>query len=73
VALGIPDGGELRLTVQDGELRAASRTAALRRIWAETGSPAPTAETATQMLLAQRRAEAALGVHEEKAPAPDGG
>ena len=29
IALGIPDGGELRLTVEDGELRAISRAAAL--------------------------------------------
>ena len=31
-ALGIPDGGELLLTVEDGELRASTRLAALRRI-----------------------------------------
>ena len=30
--LGIPEGGELRLSVEDGELRGAARLAALRRI-----------------------------------------
>ncbi len=72
VALGIPDGGELRLTVEDGELRAVSRAVALRRIWAETAALPPASQTATDMLLAQRRAEAREGLHEDQAPAPSG-
>jgi AbrB family looped-hinge helix DNA binding protein len=73
VALGIPDGGELRLTVQDGELRAVSRATALRRIWAETAALPPAAQSATDMLFAQRRAEARRGLPEDQAPAPTGG
>jgi AbrB family looped-hinge helix DNA binding protein len=69
IALGIPDGGELRLTVEAGELRAISRAAALRRIWAETGA-LPPAPTATETLFALRRAEARGGLQENQAPAP---
>jgi AbrB family looped-hinge helix DNA binding protein len=72
VALGIPDGGELRLRVEDGELRAVSRATALRRIWAETAA-LPAAEPATEMLRATRRAEARRGLHEDQVPAPVGG
>jgi AbrB family looped-hinge helix DNA binding protein len=69
IALGIPDGGELRLTVQDGELRAISRAAALRRIWAETEA-LPAAPAATETLFALRRAEARRGLQEDQAKAP---
>jgi len=64
-ALGIPDGGELRLSVRDGELRATTRLAALRRIRAELRGLAP-----AEALIADRRAEAARGLHEDQAPAP---
>jgi AbrB family looped-hinge helix DNA binding protein len=73
IALGIPDGGELRLSVEDGELRAVSRAVALRRIWAETAALPASAEPATEALFAQRRAEARQGFHEDQAPAPGGG
>jgi AbrB family looped-hinge helix DNA binding protein len=73
IALGIPDGGELRLTVQDGELRAVSRATALRRIWAETAALPAQMDSATEMLAAARRAEAHRGLHEDQAPAPAGG
>src|SRR3954471_14185678 len=68
-ALGIPDGGELRLSVRDGELRATTRHAALRRIRAELrglGAGGPAAEA----LIAGRRAEAARGLNEDQAPSP---
>jgi AbrB family looped-hinge helix DNA binding protein len=68
-ALGIPDGGELRLSVRDGELRATTRLAALRRIRAELRDLAP-AEPVAEALIAGRRAEAAHGLHEDQAPAP---
>jgi AbrB family looped-hinge helix DNA binding protein len=73
VALGIPDGGELRLSVQDGELRAVSRAAALRRIWAETAALPPVSPSATEMLFQMRREEARRGLHEDQWPAPGGG
>jgi len=70
-ALGIPDGGELRLSVRDGELRATTRLAALRRIRAELRAlPAAEAPLASDALIAERRAEAACGLHEDQAPAP---
>jgi AbrB family looped-hinge helix DNA binding protein len=73
VALGIPEGGELRLSVQDGELRAISRAAALRRIWAETAALPPAAQSATEMLFEMRREDARRGLQEDQAPAPDRG
>lgn len=73
VALGIPDGGELRLSVQDGVLRAVSRATALRRIWAETAAVAQGAQAATDMLFQIRRAEARPGLHEDQAPSPADG
>lgn len=65
VALGIPEGGELRLSVRDGELRAISRAAVLRRIWAETAALPAAAVTATEMLAETRRAEARGGFHKD--------
>jgi AbrB family looped-hinge helix DNA binding protein len=73
VALGIPDGGELRLSVEDGVLRAVSRATALRRIWAETEAASPAAQPATAMLFQTRREENRLGLHEDQAPAPADG
>lgn len=73
VALGIPDGGELRLSVEDGELRAISRATALKRIWAETAALPPAGQTATEMLFETRRAEARSGLQEDQSPAPRGG
>ncbi len=69
-ALGIPEGGELRLTVQDGELRATTRLAALRRIQAEARGHVPQGVSLAADLLAERRAEAARGLNEAQAPAP---
>lgn len=69
-ALGIPEGGELRLTLQDGELRATTRLAALRRIQAELRALPRPATPAADALIAERRAEAARGLHEDQAPPP---
>ena len=66
IALGIPDGGELRLTVQDGEWRATTRLTALRRIQAE--ARALGAAPLSAELSEARRAEAKHGLHEDQAP-----
>lgn len=58
-ALGIPDGGELRLKVEDGELRGMGRLAALRRIQREVRGSVPPGESVVDELIADRRAEAA--------------
>jgi len=67
-ALGIPDGGTLTLTVQDGELRAATRLAALRRIQRELCAAVPEGVAVVDDLIAQRRAEAARELAEDRAP-----
>ena len=67
-ALGIPDGGTLTLTVQDGELRAATRLAALRRIQRELRAAVPEGVALVDDLIAQRRAEAARELAEDQAP-----
>jgi AbrB family looped-hinge helix DNA binding protein len=57
-ALGIPQGGELRLSIVDGELRGLTRVAAIRQLqakYAARRSPG----SAVDDLLAWRRAEAA--------------
>ena len=70
-ALGIPDGGELRLSVQDGELRATTRLAALRRIRSELRTlTAADPLLPSEALIAERRAEAARGLNEDQADAP---
>ncbi len=57
-ALGIPQGGELQLTVVDGELRGLTRVAAIRQLQAKYAArPAP--GSAVDDLIAWRRAEAA--------------
>jgi AbrB family looped-hinge helix DNA binding protein len=68
-ALGVPEGGELQLTVRDGELRATTRLAALRRIRAELKALAPGDASLVEDLLAGRRAEAARGLNETQVPA----
>lgn len=59
--LGIPDGGTLLLTVEDGELRATTRLAALRRLQrklAALAQPGGDGGSAVDELIASRRAEA---------------
>jgi AbrB family looped-hinge helix DNA binding protein len=65
-ALGLPEGGELRLTVRDGELRATTRLTVLRRIQAEARGlgEAPLAAE----LADARRAEASRRLNEDQAP-----
>jgi len=64
-ALGLPDGGELRLSVQDGELRAATRLTALRRIQAAARAlgEAPLSHELAEL----RRAEARRRLNEGQA------
>jgi AbrB family looped-hinge helix DNA binding protein len=64
-ALGLPDGGELRLSVQDGELRATTRLTVLRRIQAEAQALGETA--LSDELTELRRAEALCGLNEDQA------
>lgn len=58
-ALGIPDGGELTLSVQDGELRGLTRMAALRKLQADLRSRRKPDDTGSVVdeLIADRRAE----------------
>jgi AbrB family looped-hinge helix DNA binding protein len=58
-ALGIPDGGELLVTVEDGELRASTRLAALRRIQRELKTYVPAGTSVVDEFLAEKRAEVA--------------
>jgi AbrB family looped-hinge helix DNA binding protein len=58
-ALGIPDGGELRLRVEDGELRGLGRLMALARIQREVAGLVPAGVSVVDEFLAERRAEAA--------------
>jgi AbrB family looped-hinge helix DNA binding protein len=58
-ALGIPQGGELRLSIVDGELRGLTRVAALRQLQAKyAAGPEAAAGSAVDDLIAWRRAEA---------------
>ncbi len=66
-ALGIPDGGELRLKVEDGELLGMGRIAALRRIQRELRGTVPPGTSVVDELIADRRAEAAREEAEERA------
>ncbi len=71
-ALGIPNGGELRLMVVDGELRgstAPSRLAAIRRLQRKLAAVRPTEGEASAVdeLIADRRAEAAREEAAERA------
>lgn len=63
-ALGIPQGGELRLSIVDGELRGLTRVAALRQLQAKYAAH-PARGSAVDDLLAWRRAEAS---RDEAAP-----
>jgi AbrB family looped-hinge helix DNA binding protein len=61
-ALGIPQGGELRLSVVDGELRGLTRLAALHQMRAKYAAlplAAGHGPSAVAALIAARRAEAA--------------
>jgi AbrB family looped-hinge helix DNA binding protein len=61
-ALGIPQGGELRLSVVDGELRGLTRLAALEQVRAKYAALPVVAghgPSAVDDLIAARRAEAA--------------
>ena len=68
-ALGIPEGGELRLTVEDGELRGSTRLTALRRMqrMLAAGRPAAGEPSIVDELIADRRAEAAREEATERA------
>ncbi len=69
--LGLPEGGgELRLTVQDGELRATTRLAALERVQRKLRALAPPGGdtgSAVDELITGRRAEAARDAAEDRA------
>jgi AbrB family looped-hinge helix DNA binding protein len=68
-ALGIAEGGVLRLSVVDGELRGQTRLAALRRIQAKLRQMPPqgdSAPSAVEELLAWRRAEARRDIEEDQ-------
>jgi bifunctional DNA-binding transcriptional regulator/antitoxin component of YhaV-PrlF toxin-antitoxin module len=67
--LGIPEGGELRLTVEDGELRGSTRLAAFLRLQRKLASLAPSDGEASVVdeLIADRRAEAAREEADEQA------
>lgn len=70
IQLGIPDGGELRLTVEDGELRGLTRMAALRRLQDRLQAsmlPGTEHRSAVDELLAERRAEAQRDMEEDLA------
>jgi AbrB family looped-hinge helix DNA binding protein len=62
-ALGIPQGGELRLSVVDGELRGLTRVAAIRQLQSKYAAR-PAQGSAVDDLLAWRRAEAARDASE---------
>jgi bifunctional DNA-binding transcriptional regulator/antitoxin component of YhaV-PrlF toxin-antitoxin module len=82
-ALGIPEGGELRMRLENGELRATTRMAALRRMQEKLRALAPAealadGRGAVEALIADRRAEAARAgvpagrsLHEDQAAAPE--
>ncbi len=59
VALGIPDGGELRLRVEDGELRGLGRLMALARIQRDVTGSVPPGTSVVDEFLAERREQAA--------------
>ena len=58
-ALGIPHGGDLQLTLENGSLRATTRVAALKRIQEEFRRLVPPGVSVVDEFLAERRAEAA--------------
>lgn len=58
-ALGIPEGGELRLRVEDGELHGLGRMAALRQVRGMLRGLVPPGVSVVDEFIAERRAEAA--------------
>jgi len=67
--LGISEGGELRLRVEDGELRGSTRLAAFRSLQRKLASLAPSGgePPVVDELIADRRAEAAREEADEQA------
>lgn len=57
-ALGIPTGGEIRLLIEDGELRGSTRLTTLRAIQRVLRSADWDGPSATHTLAAERRSEA---------------
>jgi AbrB family looped-hinge helix DNA binding protein len=70
-ALGIPDGGELRLRVEDGELRGLGRMNALARIQREARADVPEDVSVVDEFLAERREAAAREAAEVERLAAD--
>jgi AbrB family looped-hinge helix DNA binding protein len=70
-ALGIPDGGELRLRVEDGELRGLGRMNALARIQREARAVVPEGVSVVEEFLAERREAAAREAAEVERLAAD--
>jgi AbrB family looped-hinge helix DNA binding protein len=58
-ALGILEGGELELSVEEGELRGITRLAALHRLQKLLRGSVPPGVSMVDELIAERRAEAA--------------
>ncbi len=58
-ALGIPEGGELELSIKDGELRGMTRLAALRQLQGMLRDLVPPGVSVVDEFIAERRAEAA--------------
>jgi len=58
--LGLADGGVLTLSVEDGELRATSRLAAIRRLQRKLAGRVPPGHSVVDELIADRRRQAAL-------------
>ncbi len=68
-ALGIADGGELHLRVEDGELRGLGRMNALARIQREARALVPEGVSVVDAFLAERRDAATREAAEVERPA----